>query len=345
MMPSVSALRNQFSLYDENALAPIVTLEELSSKIFSSSSEGAPVGHPDAAICIGAFDGFHQGHQNLVRYTREDAKRRGIKSYIVTFDPDPDCVVGPGPAPKLLLMDARKRTLASTGVDGVIVIPFTKRLAALDHEAFFKTVLCPLINIKVIHVGSNFKLGRGGASNVSVIRAWGARRGIDVYGHSLVCADGNAISATRIRGLLAQGKVEEAAELLGRYHGIRGTVMHGRGQGTGMGFPTANVELDATLALPADGVYEGIMLIDGVAYPAAVNVGLPPMFELSEGSAHLEANVIGYSGNLYGKEVKLAFTRFLRPSKKFKDQAELVATVLGNIEDIKRNLGESGVAL
>lgn len=334
MMPAVEELRCQFACIEEG-LAPVVYLNNAESPV--------PLG--EASIAIGAFDGFHRGHQDLVRYMREDAAKRGIKSVIVTFDPDPDCVVGLGPAPKLMTYPRRLKALAASGVSAVLVIPFTRELAALDHEAFFEEVLAPVVSIRSVHVGSDFRLGRGGASDVTVIRAWAQDRGIEVFGHDLVCSDGSAISSTRIRGLLASGDVEGAAQLLGRFHAICGAVEHGRGQGTGMGFPTANVTVTQGLAVPADGVYEGIILIDDAAYPAAVNVGLPPMFAGDSHSAHLEANVIGYSGDLYGKEVALAFTRFLRPSQSFPNKDVLIQTVLGNIQDIEDHLGSKGVAL
>ena len=139
--------------------------------------------------------------------------------------------------------------------------------------------------------------------------------------------------------------MELAAELLGRPYMVRGGVIRGRHEGSGMGFPTANLQVPDGIQVPADGVYEGLVLVDDTVWPAAVNVGLPPTYADDAASAHLEANLIGYTGDLYGASVSLAFTRWLRPSRVFDSLDELIATVEGNIEDIRHNLGEQGVSI
>ena len=333
MMPSLSDLKADFLACDR----PRVEVYRLDGRT-PAPALGA------ASVAIGAFDGVHRGHRELIAATCADARARGCRAFIVTFDPDPDVVLSPHPSKKLMSTADRLDVLARTGVDGVVVVPFTHELAALDHEAFF-TLLGRVLDIRTVRVGSDFRLGRGGASDVSVIRAWGASRGIEVFAHELLCEDGGTICSTRIRTELASGHVEEAARLLGRTFMVRGTVETGRGEGTGMGFPTANIRVDARLQMPADGVYEGLMLVDGAVWPAAVNVGLPPTYADRAASAHLEANLIGFEGDLYGRSVGLAFTRWLRPSRTFDSLDELVATVEGNIDDIRSNLGDKGVEL
>lgn len=332
MMPSATELRRDFLLHD--ASAPIFRL---------SDADAPALG--DAVIAIGAFDGYHIGHRALVDLTVADARRRGAAAVVVTFDPDPDCVVGPAPAPKLMSVRDRICTLASSGADAVVVVPFTRELAALDHAVFFTDVLGAHMDVKAVHVGSDFRLGRGGASTVEVMRAWGEARGISVIGHDLVLSDGSAVSATRIRANLAAGRVEAAHAELGRRFMVRGSIGSGRGQGTGMGFPTANIEVAPGLAMPADGVYSGLALLDGTVWPAAVNVGLPPTFADRPGSAHLEANLIGFEGDVRGEGISLAFCRHLRPSRVFSSMRELIDTVMGNIDDIRDEFGESGVRI
>lgn len=297
-----------------------------------------------AVIAIGAFDGCHIGHQKLIQDTVADARAHGARAVVVTFDPDPDCVVGPGPAPKLMLGSDRLCALSASGADAVVVVPFTPEVAAMDHVAFFG-LLADLMDVRAVHVGSDFRLGRGGASTVEVLAAWGAACGIRMVGHELVAADGSTVSATRIRHDLQEGHVEEAARLLGRRPMIRGRIVSGRGQGTGMGFPTANIAVEPGLQVPADGVYAGLALVDGSVWPAAVNVGVPPTFQASARSAHMEANLIGFSGNVRGEEISLAFCRWLRPSRVFESTEELIATVQGNIADIRGEFGSSGVML
>ena len=145
MMPARSELQRAFLV--AGSTCPVVRLEP---------GSGMPLGR--AVIAIGAFDGFHIGHQTLIAKTIADARERGAGAFVVTFDPDPDCVVGPGPAPRLLCLDDRLRALAASGVDGVVVVPFTPELARLDHAAFFEQVLLPSLDVCAVHVGSDFRM-------------------------------------------------------------------------------------------------------------------------------------------------------------------------------------------
>lgn len=298
-----------------------------------------------AAIAIGVFDGLHVGHRSLIDALIRDARERGVRSVIVTFDPDPDRVVSAHPAMKLMSGEDRLGSLASTGVDEVLVVPFTKELAALGHEQFFRDVLFPYVDIASIHVGSDFRLGAGGASTVEVIADWGAQAGIEVFGHELVRDDGAAVSASRIRERLAAGDIDVVRRELGRRYMVRGVVSTGRGEGSGMGFPTANISVPSGIQMPADGVYAGVLLVGDEVWPAAVNVGVPPMFSDKPESASLEANLLGFSGDLYGKSVALVFDKRLRPSKVFSSKQELIDTVLGNIEEVREMFGDDGVKL
>lgn len=295
-------------------------------------------------VAIGAFDGVHRGHLDLLAHAARDAAERSVTLVAVTFDPDPDEVVCDHSAPKLTSLSDRICALAQTGAR-VAVVSFTREIAALDHVAFFEDVLAPYLDIRAVHVGSDFRLGRRGASTVEVMRAWGSRRGIDVVGHQLL-VDGSApITATRIRGLVASGDVRAAARELGRRFCVRGVVAPGRGEGTGMGFPTANIEVPCGMQMPADGVYAGFAEVDGVVWPAAINAGVPPMFAASRASARLEANLIGFAGDLYGKTVSIVFDRLVRPSRTFDSVDELIATVNNDIATIQAEYGSAPVRI
>lgn len=335
MMPSPEELGLAF-LLDGGESAPVIRLG-------SSDSHGLPTG--PVCIAIGAFDGVHRGHRELLAATVRDARERGAAALAVTFDPDPDQVLPGTPAPKLMAPADRLGELARSGVDGVAVIPFTGELARLDYRVFLEDVLGRDLDLASIHIGRDFKLGYQGLGSVGAISRWSRPRGIDVVAHELVSEGERTVSATRIRAALAQGRVEEAAVLLGRPYMLRSRVDAGRGEGSGMGFPTANLVVSPQIQVPADGVYEGLALVDGTVYPAAVNVGLPPMFADSSASAHMEANLIGFTGDLYGRNLSLAFTRFLRKSRVFLSRDELIRTVRGNIADITADLGREGVRL
>ncbi len=333
MMPPIADLRHEFAVYSE-AAAPIYRLDGMEP----------PCDLGDTVLTIGAFDGFHVGHDDLVRHAVADARKRGIAAVAVTFDPDPDEVVGT-PALKLTSVSERLHRLAHAGIDAVVVVPFTHGLAAMGHEEFFCEVLGPCMRIRSIHVGENFRLGHHGCSDVSVIARWGSGHAIDVFGHALVADDGEPVSATRIRAELARGEVQSAARHLGRRFSIAGSVDTGRGEGHNMGIPTANVALPAGIQLPAEGVYSGLALVDGSVFPAAINVGLPPTFADAARSAHMEANLIGFAGDVYGDAISVSFSRFLRPSRVFSSTEELVSTVRGNIQDVIDEYGREGVEL
>lgn len=332
----------------------MLTSHELARIFFAGESDEARIVAADAfedcaclgtaSIAIGVFDGVHRGHRELIDAVVRDARNHGCKAVVVTFDPDPDVVVSSSPAQKLMTTSDRLHALALTGADAVVAVPFTPAVAALDHVGFLE-LLSSVVDICSIRVGSDFRLGRGGASGVAEMQTWGAEHGVDVYGHELLCVEGQTICATRIRQELRQGHVELAAELLGRPYMLRGIVAGGRHQGSDMGFPTANIQVPEGIQVPADGVYEGLVLVDDTVWPAAVNVGLPPTYADDAASAHLEANLIGYAGDLYGASVSLAFTRWLRPSRVFDSLDELIATVEGNIDDIRHHLGEQGVSI
>lgn len=332
----------------------MLTSHELARIFFAGESDEARIVAADAfedcaclgtaSIAIGVFDGVHRGHRELIDAVVCDARNHGCKAVVVTFDPDPDVVVSSSPAQKLMTTSDRLHALALTGADAVVAVPFTPAVAALDHVGFLE-LLSRVVDICSIRVGSDFRLGRGGASGVAEMQTWGAEHGVDVYGHELLCVEGQTICATRIRQELRQGHVELAAELLGRPYMLRGIVAGGRHQGSDMGFPTANIQVPEGIQVPADGVYEGLVLVDDTVWPAAVNVGLPPTYADDAASAHLEANLIGYAGDLYGASVSLAFTRWLRPSRVFDSLDELIATVEGNIDDIRHHLGEQGVSI
>lgn len=321
-----------------NVLHRDFLLAEHMGDIFHVGSSDEPQALP-CVIAIGAFDGCHRGHQDLLTHAAEDACERGVASVAVTFDPDPDQVLPGKPARKLMSFYDRVRVLAGM-VDKVAIVPFTLELAALDHEAFFTQVLAPALDIRAIHVGADFRLGRGGSSTVEVIRAWASERDIEVHGHELIRDHASPITATRIRKLLDRGSIEAVTRELGRRYLVRGVVQRGRGQGTGMGFPTANIGLSDGIQLPADGVYAGLALVDGQVWPAAVNAGLPPMFDTERASAHLEANLIGYAGDLYGKDIAVVFERRLRPSRKFSSIDALIETVNNDIQTVRELFGD-----
>lgn len=306
-------------------------------------------------VCaIGAFDGLHLGHQALLARARTEAEALGARVCAVTFSPDPAEVLGDPVASSRLVEPAlRPELLLAGGADAVLAFDFDAVFAGLTYEEFVRDALLGMADVRGIVVGSDFRMGAGGAGTVEALSMLGDSLGIRVVGLELVDEGGRHITATRIRGLVRDGRVEAAAGLMGRCLCVGGRVAHGRGEGSAFGFPTANVLTDAKNCVPEQGVYACYVVVaeDGrrVAYPAAVNVGAPPSFEAGTGERAadvlLEANLIGYSGDLYGSEASVVFVRWLRDSRRFDSLDELKATVLGNIAWVRDCLGDAGIAL
>lgn len=290
-------------------------------------------------LAIGMFDGLHRGHQSLLAAARDDARVHELPCVVLTFDPDPSEVVGAaGPSSRLLVTADRVAGLQKMGADEVLVLSFTPELSQLEPEAFVCDVLLAHLRPVSIHVGSNFRFGRGGVGTPQVLAMLGERYGFDVRAHGLLSVGDGVVSATRIRSLLAQGgRLDEANELLGRCHYVRGHVEHGRGEGTSFGFPTANVVCDVRDCMPAEGVYACYVCCGDRSWPAAVNVGAPPTFSASK-PAFLEANLVGFSGDLYDADVAVSFVHWLRPSRVFDSLDELERVVLDNIDWVRTHL-------
>lgn len=309
---------------------------------------GEPPTRPRTVCAVGAFDGAHRGHAALLGRARYEADARGAELAVVTFSPDPADVLAPGrPGDALLPPAVRQRAVMElSGADALVVLDFTPELAALPYERFVRGALDALVDLECVVVGADFRLGAGGAGDVAALSSLGRSDGFDVIGMELADEGGAPISATRVRSLVRAGRVEDAAGLLGRCHYVSGRVEHGRGEGTGFGFPTANVAVDESLCLPAEGVYAGFVAVGAMAWPAAINVGKPRSFSPGErGAAFLEATLLGFEGSLYGEEVSVVFARWLREPRSFASLEELERTVLGNVDWVRATLGERGVSL
>ena len=310
--------------------------------VLGGTDEVPPASEP-TVLAIGAFDGVHLGHRELLGACVHEARSRGLRSAVVTFDPDPsELLAGDRAQRRLLSIGDRVAFCRSLGIDEVLTVPFTPAFAAHTPQEFV-TYACDAFGpIVSIHVGENFRFGARGSGDIETLRALGERYSFDTVAHPLHALEGVPVSSTRIRSALAEGKVDEAALLLGRHHFVRGTVAHGRGEGTSFGFPTANVCCDGRSCMPGEGVYACVVTDGQRAWPAAANVGAPPTFSAHR-DAFLEANLIGFEGDLYGADLAVVFVEWLRASRQFSSLEELERVVLGNIDWVRRNLGVTSV--
>lgn len=294
-------------------------------------------------VTIGAYDGVHIGHREVIDRVRRTAGEMGLESAVVTFDRHPASVVRPESAPKLLTdLDQKLELLAETGVDYVLLVHFDAERAGESAEDFVREVLVGCLETRAVVVGHDFHFGQGRQGSVTLLQEMGGELGFDVTGLRLFSdgLDREPISSTRIRDLLADGAVTEAASLLRRPHQVRGRVEHGDQRGRELGFPTANVSVPDHIALPADGVYAGwYRRPDGVARPAAISLGRRPTYYEESGRRLLEAYLLDFDGDLYGEEARVDFVAHLRPQARFESSQALIDQMGRDVATTHRVLG------
>ncbi len=283
------------------------------------------------ALAIGVFDGVHRGHQAvLARLARRAVEVGGLPTGVLTFDRHPLHVVAPERAPRLLTsLDHRIELLAAAGVDVVGVLPFDERTRGLTPEDFAADVLVGAMGASLVAVGSDFRFGKDRAGDVDELREHGLGLGYYVEEVPLL-GDGAPVTSTRIRALIGGGDVAAAAADLGRPFELRGEVVEGAARGKSIGFPTANLAIDAELLLPGRGVYAAWAIAGGTAHPAVVNVGVRPTF--GGDREVVEAHLLDYEGDLYGRELRLRFVARIRDEMKFGGVDDLVAQIGRDVE-------------
>lgn len=280
------------------------------------------IGDRRCVVTIGAYDGVHRGHQSVIGEVRRRAAGVGARSVVITFDRHPASVVRPESAPRLLTdLDQKLELLATTGVDATLVVHFDDEQSREDPVDFARRVVVDCLRASAVVVGDDFHFGRGRRGNVATLRELGSEADFEVVPMSLLPRDDGPdepVSSTAIRRALAGGQVELASAMLGRPFEARGPVVQGDQRGRTIGFPTANVEVPASICLPADGVYAGwYVRADGSRHGCAMNLGRRPTFYERAEVSLLEAHLLDFTGDLYGEAARVQFTDFLRSERKF----------------------------
>lgn len=279
---------------------------------------------PDAAprprrVAIGTFDGVHRGHQEVIE---------GADT-VLTFDPHPLEILHPAATPKLIMPFSVKRdVIEGLGVRELVVIPFDEKMAHLPAEDFIQQVLVEGLGAEWVSVGENFRFGAKARGDAEMLAA---RPEFETRVVPLLEVDGEAVSSTRIRALVAAGEMEAAQRCLGGPFMAEGEVVSGDQRGRELGFPTANIVPDDRLVIPGHGVYAAF----AGGHPAAVNVGVRPTFETGRGVL-IETYVIDRDEDLYGRQLRVAFISRLRGEKRFAGVEELVAQMRLDVEDARR---------
>ncbi|WP_314422159.1 bifunctional riboflavin kinase/FAD synthetase [uncultured Microbacterium sp.] len=305
--------------------------------------KSVPADFGPSVVAIGKFDGVHAGHRAVIDRLRRKAAETGERSVAVTFDRNPLAVLRPDRCPENVVTVERKlELLGELELDATLLLTFDEELASRTAEEFVVDILVGALHVSTVLVGQDFRFGRGGAGNPSLLRELGPTYGFAVEVVDDVFLEGSdrRVSSTWIRELLVDGDVTMAARVLGRNVDVRGEVVHGLKRGRELGFPTANLSASVDSFVPADGVYAG-WLHDhetGITHPAAISVGTNPTFD-DVLQRQVEAHVLGETGlDLYGHDVTVEFVERLRGMVAFEGVEKLMAQMSADVADAERVL-------
>ena len=316
---------------------------------------------------IGSFDGVHRGHQCLLRQVRSIADERGLDAVAITFGTSPRKVLGMADAPQLSTIEERTTLLRQMGMDEVAVLDFTPQMAAMTARDFMQQVLKEQLHVAVLVIGYDHRFGRGRSEGFDDYVRYGREMGIEVVRGEACIVDGEPVSSTRIRHLLEEGKVNEAAHLLGYRYKLHGKVVSGYQEGRKMGFPTANLRsLCPDNLIPGDGVYAVWVDVDdnvddnddendnenddvqssklkahGSWLKGMLNIGYRPT--LNNGRERsIEVHILDFDGDLYGKTITVRFAHRLREERTFANTEELTEQLLLDEKRVRELLATEG---
>jgi len=287
-------------------------------------------------VTIGNFDGVHLGHREIFRRVIREAQRLRALSTVVTFDPHPLKVLAPEQAPRLLnTAEEKERLIRASCIDLLVILPFDQRLAAMEPEDFVRDVLVGRLRVAKLIVGHDYAFGRGRKGDVGFLLQAGERHGFAVEQMAPIMYEGQVFSSTLVRRCLGAGDVRGVVALLGRHFNLEGRVVKGANRGRKLGFPTANLLTDKEI-LPRPGVYAVKVKLDETCYDGVMNIGFNPTFGLERIS--LEVHLLDFSGDLYGRSLRVYFVDRLRDELVFSSAGELAAQIRRDIGEARRIL-------
>lgn len=284
----------------------------------------------DTVLTIGVFDGVHLGHKHLLSGLKKRAKEYHLLSGVVTFNPPPQKVLMPQSG-MLFLTDIEQKVelISAESVDAVFVLPFTAELAKISADRFVG-LMQQYLRMKGLVIGHNFALGRNREGNIDVLRALGEEKGFTVTVVSPLAINGEMVSSTFIRKALSSGDMKRVHNLIGRPFSLHGRVVPGANRGAKLGFPTANLDIDAEQAIPIEGVYATRAYINDEVHNSMTYVGASPTF--GNNRSIIEVCILDYSGDLYGNELKIDIIERLRGGKQFDSVEKLRQQITADIE-------------
>lgn len=288
----------------------------------------------DASIVtIGNFDGVHRGHAEIFAHLKQKSSDRGIPSVVVTFEPHPLKILAPDSAPSLITTFEQKSALiAGSGIDYLIVVPFSTELSRMPANDFVLNVLCTPLGMRHIIIGHDYAFGRGREGNFKTLERLGGLNGFTLEDLPPIGEGGVVFSSSLVRSAVADGDMVAASHILGRYYQITGNVVHGHEIGQSLGFPTANI---ATLneLFPPDGVYAVMVEVDGQCIKGACNIGCNPTF--GGDTRTIEVFLLDFSGSIYDHGITVHFIQRLRPEQRFSDISALKKAISRDVENTR----------
>jgi riboflavin kinase / FMN adenylyltransferase len=303
--------------------------------------ENAEIARP-TVLTLGVFDGLHLGHQLIIGRVVARAREAGAVPTVITFDPHPRALLHPESAPPLLqTFDQKVEAFGVLGVEQVIVIRFTREFASVRAEEFLRDVVYERLQAREVYLGCGFAFGHGREGDIGLLRRVSRELGFFADEVPEVRLRGQRISSSRIRELLASGRVNLARRMLGRPYGVEGRVVRGAERGRTLGFPTANLR-PVNRVIPRGGVYVTATLIEGAWRRSVTNVGVRPTFE-SDGVPSVETFVMDWTGDLYGDVVRVRFLHRLRGERRFSSAEDLKRQIDLDVSSARKFFARAGV--
>ncbi|WP_437270395.1 bifunctional riboflavin kinase/FAD synthetase [Stutzerimonas balearica] len=286
--------------------------------------------HRGCVATIGNFDGVHRGHQAILARLRERAAELGLPSCVVIFEPQPREFFAPDKAPaRLTRLREKLCLLEQQSIDQVLCLAFNRRLRELSAAEFVHAVLVEGLAVRHLEVGDDFRFGCDRAGDFDFLLRAGAAEGFSVEAATTIEVDGQRVSSTRLREVLARGDLQAAQALLGRPFSLTGRIVHGQKLGRQLGAPTANVQLKRR-STPLSGVFMVSLVLDGSPHPGVANIGMRPSVR-SDGQPHLEVHLLDLQADLYGRRAQVVFHHKLRDEQRFASLEALKAAISADI--------------
>ena len=305
-------------------------------KIFEGLQASLSIPHP--VVTIGTFDGVHVGHQKIIQRLNQEAKKNGGESVLFTFHPHPRLVLNPGDTSLKLLQTQIEKTkkLEETGLQNLIVYPFSKEFSQMNADEFVRDILVEKIGVKTLVIGYDHHFGKNREGGLAFLRSVSEKYGFDVIEISAQEIDDVNVSSTKIRHAIDAGEVDLAKNYLSNYFEINGIVIQGEQIGRELGFPTANLDLkNPNKLIPKNGVYAvDVTLASGEMFKGMMNIGSRPTIDV-ERKLQLEVHLLDFQGDLYGTELTVRFHTFVREEIAFDSKEELIQQIKKDDETVR----------